>query len=460
MSNRSQQWHGTTLVNDIAWGDNGKGRIIDYLASDADLVIRWAGGPNAGHTVNNERGEFKFHLMPSGIFEATCILADTVAVDPDILIAEMDSLQKRGVTVSEKNLMISPDITMILDWHKRRDNLNEVARGGSAIGTTGKGMGPLYADRAERTGIQIHHLYSSDFEERLLREFTWQTRLARLMGGERLLSELSANEFAHMSREQFMKMAKKALSDSPYDFEDMLQRLYRARDRFKPMVCDVIPVIWDAFDNGKNILGEGAQGALLDIDLGTTPFVTSSHPTRGGFSIATGIYDIDNVYGATRAYTARVGGGPFPTELTDSIGDHLVEVGKEYGTTTGRRRRCGWFDAVISRFGARIAGATEVAITKLDVLDELDEVKICTGYEVGRTHYGVGQIPSVKPRFLSQAKPVYETMAGWQEPTSGARSFEDLPDDAQKYVLRIQELLDTNVKFVSVGPQREEMFSM
>ena len=435
MSNSSSfKWNGTSLVLDAAWGDNGKGKIVDYLSPQADLVIRWAGGPNAGHTVNNEHGEFKFHLIPSGIFNTKCILADTVVVDLDILIHEIDELLSRGIPVSSKNLLISPDITMILDWHKKRDALIEVARGEKPIGTTRRGIGPAYADRTERIGLQIHHLFEKNFEKRFKKEFDWQTRLTKLMSG--------------------------GVEKKPYDYDDILRRLKFARKRLEPMIQEVLPVIWKAHKEGKRILGEGAQGALLDIDLGTAPYVTSSHPTRAGFSAATGVYKINHVYAASRAYTARVGSGPFPTELKDEIGDHLVEVGHEYGTTTGRRRRCGWFDAVATYYGAHIAGATEIAITKLDVLDGLDEVKICVGYIFEGKKYGIGKIPTIKNRFLDHVTPIYKTMNGWSGSTKEARSFKNLPKNAQKYILMLQKLLDKKIRFVSVGPKRDEMFSM
>ncbi len=450
-------WKGTNVVLDVGWGDNGKGKFVDIGSQYADLVVRWAGGPNAGHTINNEFGEFKFHLMPSGIFNSLCVLGDTVIIDPDILIGEIDELNLRGFPINESNLLISADASLIFDWHKRRDVLSEAARGGKMIGTTGRGIGPTYADRTDRTGLKIHHLYEPDFEKRLMREFVWQTRMTKLMEGKTHIGNLSREDFEGISPHAFNQMVRKSIGNGPYDFEKMYDRLTIARERLEPMVKNVFPIIQKVHRDGGNLLGEGAQGALLDLDLGTTPYVTSSHPTMAGFSIATGINanEVRNVYGVTRAYGARVGEGPFPTELEDETGEYIRKVGKEYGTTTGRPRRCGWFDAIITKYSVRVSGATKVALTKLDVLDELDEIKICIGYKVDGQRYDADTLPTIKPRFLYRAKPIYETMPGWEQKTSEVRSFGDLPLKAQKYALRIEDLLSTPIKFVSVGPERE-----
>ncbi|MFQ5452377.1 MAG: adenylosuccinate synthetase, partial [Candidatus Paceibacterota bacterium] len=307
-----QHLQGTNVVLDAGWGDNGKGKLVDIGSQYADLVVRWAGGPNAGHTVKNELGEFKFHLMPSGIFNSLCVLGDTVVIDPDILLHEIDELDSRGFPVDESNLLISADASLILDWHKGRDALSETARGGRKIGTTGRGIGPTYADRTDRTGLQFHHLYEPDFEKRLMREFVWQTRLTRLMEGDTRIGNLSREDFEGSSPRAFSQMVMESIGSGPYDFEEMYNRLITARERLKQMVTNVFPVIQEVHRGDGNLLGEGAQGALLDLDLGTTPFVTSSHPTIEGFGIATGIHanEVSNVFAATRAYGARVGEGP------------------------------------------------------------------------------------------------------------------------------------------------------
>jgi len=309
----------------------------------------------------------------------------------------------------------------------------------------------------DRTGLKLYHLYEPDFDKRLMREFVWQTRMTRLMEGKTHIGNLSREDFEGISPQAFSQMVRKSIGNGPYDFEKMYERLTIARERLEPMVTNVFPIIQEVHKRGGNLLGEGAQGALLDLDLGTTPYVTSSHPTMAGFSIATGIYSnkVRNVYGVTRAYGARVGEGPFPTELKDKTGEHIRKVGNEYGTTTGRPRRCGWFDAVLTKHGIRVSGATEVAFTKLDVLDELAEINICIGYEVDGQQYDADTLLTVKPRFLNYAQPIYETMPGWEEETSDVHSFDDLPLKAKQYVLRIQDLLSAPIKFVSVGPERE-----
>jgi len=423
-------WKGTNVVLDAGWGDSGKGKFVDIGSQYADVVVRWAGGPNAGHTVKNEHGEFKFHLMPSGIFNTLCILGDTVVIDPHVLLEEIDEMESRGFPLTPLNLLISADASLILEWHKHRDALTETARGGKKLGTTGRGIGPAYSDRTERTGLKMFHLYESNFEKLFEREFRWQSKLCKLMGGDH----------------------------EAFDYDGMLAHLKNARERLKPMVQNVIPLIWKMHDAGKNVLGEGAQGSLLDLDLGTTPYVTSSHPTIAGFGIATGIHanKVKRVLAAVRAYGARVGDGPFPTELFDKMGEHIREVGHEYGTTTGRPRRCGWFDIIATWYGARVAGATHIALTKLDVLDDVEEIKVCTAYEVDGQKYDARNLPTIKPRFLDKAQPVYKTFPGWQVSTRSVKKFKELPIKAQKYVLFLEKHVELPIKFVSVGPDRED----
>lgn len=423
-------WKKTNIVVDAGWGDNGKGKFVDIGSQYADVVVRWAGGPNAGHTVKNDKGEFKFHLMPSGIFNTLCILGDTVVIDPHVLIEEIDQMESRGFPVNAQNLLISKDASLILEWHKHRDALTETARGGKKLGTTGRGIGPAYSDRTERTGLKMFHLFEPNFEQLFEREFHWQSRLTTLMGGEK----------------------------NPYDYDRMLSHLKSAAKRLKPMVTDVIPIIWKMHDACKNVLGEGAQGSLLDLDLGTTPFVTSSHPTVAGFGIATGIHahQITHVLAAVRAYGARVGDGPFPTELLDTTGEYIREKGHEYGTTTGRPRRCGWFDCVATWYGARVSGATHIALTKLDVLDELEEIKVCVAYEYDGVRYDRKNLPTIKPRFLDHVKPVYKLFDGWKTSTRDARKFSNLPKKAQQYVDFLEKGIGLPIKFISVGPDRDE----
>ncbi len=424
----SKFWRGINLVVDTTWGDGGKGKFVDLGGQFSDIVIRYAGGDNAGHTVKNDLGEFKLHLIPSGIFnpETLCILGTGVVINPFNLVKEITELQKSGIKISPKNLLISDSAHLIMPWHAVRDGLGEKARGGAMIGTTGKGIGPTYSDRSAREGLRTGDLLDKDFEKKLRREFDWQNKLVKLMGGKAL------------------------------DYDEICTQVMDAREILSPMITNTLEVIWKAKEKGLNILGEGAQGALLDIDLGGYPYVTSSHPGLPGFSIATGIHqqDIRNVYGVTKAYSTRVGGGPMPTELFDEVSTHLQAVGKEIGTTTGRTRRCGWFDAMAVRYGATISGSTSLAITKLDVLDGLQEVKICKCYKVGDKKYK--QLYSVDNDFMSKAEPIYETLKGWNSSTSSVKTFEDLPKNAQKYIQKIEEIVSLPVTFVSVGPDREE----
>ncbi|MCA9371773.1 adenylosuccinate synthetase [Candidatus Woesebacteria bacterium] len=349
-----------------------------------------------------------------------------------------------------------------MPWHQLRDNLRETARGGESIGTTGKGIGPVYADRTSREGLQMLHLLlpEEQLREKLFKEFVYQSRLVQMMSGDEV-PQLNRESFDELTPVALRTLANDALSNSSLNYEDLLEYILAAKDELGPYIQEILPVILGAYDSGSMILGEGAQGALLDLNQGTYPFVTSSHPTRAGFSTATGIYNIANYFAASRAYTARVGGGTMPTELFEGPErDELLALNTpwaERGTTTGRLRRVGWFDAVAVRYGARVAGATSIALTKLDVMDKLPEVKIAVGYEVDGRKYGVNEIPTIKPRFLDKARPIYEKMPGWESDTQGIRVFEDLPQDAQAYVLRIQELIGLPISFVSVGPSREQM---
>src|SRR3989344_2017976 len=408
MAERLNEWEGTNFVTDPAWGDNGKGKVVDLMAQRAAMVVRVNGGPNAGHTVKNERGEFKFHLMPSGIFnpQAISVLADTVVVNPSILSKEITEVKKAGIEVGENNLLISRNAHLIMPWHRRRDNLREVARGGEKIGTTGQGIGPTYADRTERVGLKVGHLLRSDFNEMFDRELAWQEKLARSMSN----------------------------SDTPqYDREQILRNLEEAREVIAPMITEVLPVIWEYHDAGKRVLGEAGQGVLLDLDRGGYPYVTSSYPGIAGFNLATGIppKEVARVIAVTKAYTTRVGEGPLPTELLNEMGDKIREKGDEYGTTTSRPRRCGWLDIPTLRYGVRVGGADSLALTKIDIFDEFSEVKICTGHEIDGVVYKT--IPTADNHSMSRAKPIFETLPGWEKTTTGCRDFKNLPKNARRF---------------------------
>jgi adenylosuccinate synthase len=428
---------GTNIVIDTAWGDSGKGKFVDVFSGDADLVVRFNGGANAGHTVVNEYGEFKFHLIPTGIFnpKALSILAGSVAISPLTLVDEINELREKGVSISPKNLLISEYAHMIMPWHIARDNLRESARGDAKVGTTGRGIGPLYADRTERVGVRVGDMLKANFEEIILRELDWQTRLITLMDVEEPSSHLE--------------------NLAP---EKVLADFRAAKEVLAPMIGNPLPIIWEAQKAGKEILGEGAQGILLDIDLGTYPYVTSSHPGVTGFSIATGLQqnDINRVIGVTKAYQTRVGEGPMPTELLGEVGDKLRELGNEYGATTGRPRRCGWLDLPSLRYSLQVGGVNSIALTKIDVLDGMDEIKICTHYEHNGKKYDT--LPTADAAFMAEAKAIYETMPKWDGATFGIKDFADFPPEAQDYVKYIEDAVGVPVEIISNGPAREEVF--
>lgn len=424
------EWCGTNFVMDPTWGDNGKGKIVDLMAQRAQMVVKTNGGPNAGHTVVNEHGEFALHLVPSGIFnpDAVCVLSDTVVINPTSLVAEIESVRKSGVEINSNNFLISMNAHLIMPWHRKRDGLREVARGEGKIGTTGQGVGPTYSDRTDRVGLRVRDLIEPGFEEKFDKELRWQEKLTALMSG----------------------------SDSVnYDREKILEELVTAREVIAPMVTEVLPVIWEYHDSGKNVLGEAGQGVLLDLDRGGYPYVTSSHPGIAGFNLATGISprEVDRVIAVTKAYSTRVGEGPLPTELLNEMGDKIREKGDEYGTTTARPRRCGWLDIPTLRYGVRVGGADSLALTKIDIFDEFSEVKICTGHEIDGVVYKT--IPTADNHSMSRAKPIFETLPGWEKTTTGCRDFKDLPKNARRFVQRIQEIAGIPIELVSVGPERE-----
>lgn len=408
------------------WGDEGKGRVVDLLAQQANMVIRYSGGNNAGHTVINDRGTFKLHLVPAGIFnpQTINIIGAGVVVDPQALLEEMTMLADAGVTFD--NLCISDRAHVIMPYHREQDRIQEALRGAGAIGTTGRGVGPAYSDKMERTGIRMGDLlHENDLLQRLSRALDLKNNLIRFYGGEPQPTETTYQQFADYGR--------------------------RLRDRIAPSH----PLVQQALGRGERILLEGAQASLLDVDWGTYPYVTSSAPGAAGACQGAGIgpRHLRHVLGVFKAYTTRVGGGPFPTELTDETGTLLRERGGEYGTTTGRPRRCGWFDAVAARYVVELNSIDYLVFTKLDVLDALPTIRICTGY----TLHGqpIDYVPSSIAE-LGAVEPVYEELPGWQSPTTAARNFDDLPPNAQHYLQRLEALLGVPTAIISVGASRQD----
>lgn len=454
MSTHFSYWKGISLVTDTGWGDSGKGKIVDVGAQAADMVIRYNGGPNAGHTVHNSKGEFKLHLVSSGIFnpKALCLLAPTVFVDPIYLTQEIQSLRKQNISISSKNFMVANSAHMIMPWHQLQDTLSEAMRKKGKIGTTGRGIGPTARDRASRTGLVVGDLLKNDLKKRFDEEFVQQERLARLLADEMFISDLNAKKYAAYDKKRILNLAKEANKNLSLSKTKIWSDLLEARSVLRSLIGNTLEAIWKYRDDGKTILGEGAQGALLDLDLGGYPYVTSSNPGFAGFAKATGIHTVNNVIGVLKAYSTRVGEGPMVTELLDKTGKFLQEKGHEIGVTTGRVRRCGWLDVPAMKYGAMITGVTSLAMTKLDVLDELDEVKICTGYKVaGKT---VKRLTTFDPEVIKTATPIYESLSGWQKDTTKVRVFSDLPKKARAYVERVATLMDIPVEIVSVGPMR------
>ncbi|MDD2496695.1 MAG: adenylosuccinate synthase [Desulfitobacteriaceae bacterium] len=409
------------------WGDEGKGKITDFLAEKADMVVRYQGGSNAGHTVVVGDEEYKLHLVPSGILYpgTVCIIGNSVVLDIEVLISEIKELKERGISIA--NLRISDRAQVIMPYHKRLDEVQEESKGANKIGTTKRGIGPCYMDKASRVGIRVCDLIDQGlFEEKLSINLAEKNTLFTKVYGV----------------EGFQK-------------EPIIKQYGEFTEEIKDLIADTSVLINDMVDAGKKVLFEGAQGTMLDVDHGTYPFVTSSHPVAGGACIGAGIgpTKIDKVIGIAKAYTTRVGEGPFPTELFDETGKQIRDEGCEFGTTTGRPRRCGWFDAVVVRHSARLSGLTGLAVTKLDVLDKLDEIKICKGYEYQ------GRILKDFPaslKVLAQCKPIYETLPGWKQDTTGTRSFNDLPENARRYLERIEELTGVKAVIVAVGPKRSQ----
>lgn len=409
------------------WGDEGKGKITDLLSKSADIVVRYQGGVNAGHTIVVQGQTLKLHLIPSGILypETECIIGCGTVIDPQVLIEELNQLEK--LNISTRNLLISETAHVTMPYHRLIDQAAEERRGSHKIGTTGRGIGPTYADKSERTGIRVLDLMDVSG---LRKQLQWAVNYKNVI-------------------------LEKLYNLPPLDPEVVISQYLEYADRLRPHVVDTSLKIYDAIQRRRNILFEGAQGTLLDLDHGTYPYVTSSNPVAGGACVGTGVGPtmIDRVIGVSKAYTTRVGEGPFPTELDGKVGELLCDRGAEFGTTTGRKRRCGWFDAVIGRYAVRINGMDCLAITKLDVLDELAEIKVCIAYEINGLR--CEDFPSNSRRF-AECHPIYKTMPGWQQSTAHCRSLEDLPRRALDYLKFLAELMEVPIAIVSLGASRDQ----
>ena len=415
-----------TILVGGQWGDEGKGKVIDLLADRVEMVVRSQGGNNAGHTVVAEGKEYKFHLIPSGILNPStvCVIGHGVVVDPKVFLQEVDNLHAEGV--STDNLVISERAHMVMPYHPELDRLGELQRGDDRLGTTWRGIGPAYEDKVRRIGFRIGDLQKPAFLEKKLRFVL------------RLKNEVLT----------------KLYDAPPFDEHAILEEYLAYADRLHPMIRDVHPMIRDAIARGDRILLEGAQGVMLDIDLGTYPYVTSSAPTAGGACTGSGIppSKIDKTVGVFKAYTTRVGYGPFPTELTDALGERIREIGAEFGTTAGRARWVGWFDAAVARYAVDTNGIDSIVLTKVDVLDELPSLRICTGYEWRGEQW---DHPMANISHLKHCEPIYEEVPGWMAPTRDCRTYAELPPACRDYIERVAELSGAGVDVVSVGPDRE-----
>jgi adenylosuccinate synthase len=416
-----------SIVLGTQWGDEGKGKAVDYLADRMDFVVRYQGGNNAGHTVIAEGRLLKLQLIPSGILypHITSVIADGVVVDPRHLLKEMEDVRATGVDVSR--LVVSGNAHLIMPYHLELEKVTERFLGKNALGTTKRGIGPAYGDKAARIGLRIQDL----FDEKIFRE-----KLDVVLREKNLILTKIYNRL-------------------PLDPDRIVEEYMALADRIQPMVVDTGSLLYDALKAGKQVMFEGAQGVLLDLDHGTYPFVTSSNPVAASAFASAGLGPqwADRIVGIMKAYITRVGAGPFPTELVDEVGERLGVRGKEFGTVTGRKRRCGWFDACLGRYAARLNGLTELLVTKLDVLSGLETVKICTGYRAyGQSFDDMPPHQSV----FHDASPIYEELEGWHEEIDDVQTFEALPKQAQTYVRRMEELVGVPVSIVSVGPSREQ----
>lgn len=409
------------------WGDEGKAKVIDILSEEAEVVVRSQGGNNAGHTVAVNNEVYKFHLIPSGILYpgTLCIVGNGVVIDPQGILEEIKSLADKGI--STDNLKISLRAHLVMPYHKVLDGIKEEYRGSNDIGTTKKGIGPCYMDKVERSGIRVCDLYNKEaFVNKVKENVEIKNSIIKNVYGK----------------------------DIQFNAEEIIESYMKYREELKPYIDDTTVLVYRALKEGKKVLFEGAQGTLLDIDLGTYPYVTSSHPVTGGVCVGSGIGPtmIDECIGVMKGYVTRVGKGPFPTELFDEVGDRIRDVGHEFGTTTGRPRRCGWFDAVIGKFAVRTSGLNSIALNKIDVLSDIEKVKICVAYKKGEET--IDEFPPSLEE-LALCQPIYEEMDGWGK-IDHIRNYEDLPENAKKYIKRIEELCEAKVAMVGVGPNRDQ----
>ena len=416
-----------TVVVGTQWGDEGKGKVVDLLSEYADHVVRFQGGNNAGHTMVVQGKEIISHLVPSGIIQKKkCFIGNGVVVDPMVLIEEVDYLNENGIDASSNMLKLSDRAHMIMPYHKHIDKAREVKKGKGKIGTTGRGIGPCYEDKATRRGIRFADLLEQDLFEQKVK--------------------------AILEEKNFY--LEKYFNEEPIDPESVIEQFAKIKERLIPYIADVSVLLYEGTRAGRKILFEGAQGTHLDVEHGTYPFVTSSNTVSGNAACGAGLgpNHLNEILGIVKAYTTRVGQGPFPTELFDGTGEKLQKKGNEFGATTGRRRRCGWLDVVMLKNAVRLNSLTGIAITKLDVLDELEEIRICTGYEYK------GEVLKDFPasiEILNNCTPVYETLSGWNQDTSGARTYDELPEKTKEYLKRIEEITEVSIKLISVGPGRE-----
>ncbi|MBQ1793421.1 MAG: adenylosuccinate synthase [Peptostreptococcaceae bacterium] len=419
----------TVAIVGSQWGDEGKGKVIDYLATQADVVVRGQGGNNAGHTLVVGSKKFALRLIPSGVLNPNTVnvIGNGIVFDPKGFLEEIEMLKKDDIDTS--NIKISDRAHVVFPYHKELDGLAEEARGDNKIGTTKKGIGPCYMDKTERSGIRICDLMDKDiFEKKLRPQVEAKNKIVRNIYGK---------------------------SEDLFDFDTIYNEYLGYAEQIRNYVTDTSVVVYDAIKAGKKVLFEGAQGTLLDLDLGTYPYVTSSHPTSGGFAIGAGVGPnmIKDVVGIVKAYTTRVGEGPFVTELDNEIGERIRVQGNEFGTVTGRSRRCGWFDAVIVRYATRVNGLTSISLMLLDVLTGFDTIKICTAYKMGDKI--LTEFPA-SLEDLAKCEPVYEEFEGWTEDLTAVENYDDLPENAKKYVEKIEELTGVSVDMVSVGPKRTQ----
>ena len=417
------------IVVGTQWGDEGKGKIIDIIASRADVVVRSQGGNNAGHTVVNDGQTYKLHLIPSGILykNTACLIGAGVVLDPKDFLSEIDDLSSRGISFD--NLKIDPRAHVVMPWHITLDGLSEKFRGNSDIGTTKRGIGPCYMDKYERSGIRVYDLVHPEV-------FAEKVRMTGKLKNK-IITEVYGGE--------------------PHDIEAIIKEYTEYGKRLAKYVDDVSVIVYEAAKANKTIMFEGAQATLLDIDFGTYPYVTSSHPLSAGVCVGTGVGPmiISNIIGVAKAYTTRVGKGPFPTELNDEIGETIRNKGGEFGTTTGRPRRTGWFDAVIVRHSVRVNGLSSLAINKLDTLGGIGDLKVCVAYKKPDGTV-IENFPAALEE-LADCVPVYETLKGFDDDVSSCRSFDELPEACKKYIERLEELCDCHISMVGVGPDREQI---